>query len=57
MLKSDLFDSFDFKSNLILDQISKQNLDLIASKFETISFNKGDKIFYEDGKRIQSVAD
>jgi CRP-like cAMP-binding protein len=49
MLKSDLFDSFDFKSNLILDQISKQNLDLIASKFETISFNKGDKIFYEDG--------
>ncbi len=41
--------SFDFKCDLLLKALSKQDLALFKSKQEQLHFSKGDKIFYEDG--------
>jgi CRP-like cAMP-binding protein len=44
-----LQDKFNFKSNLILNDLSEKDIKKVKSCFEPINFKKGNKLFYEDG--------
>lgn len=40
---------FDFKSDFLLHGLSKSQQEKVMECFETITFSKGDRLFYEDG--------
>jgi len=42
-------DSFDFKCDLLLQSLKKEEVALVESVQEKLFFESGDKIFYEDG--------
>lgn len=44
-----LKNQFDFKSDFLFSELSKEEVNRIRSSFEPIRFKKGSKLFYEDG--------
>lgn len=44
-----LLSKFDFKSNFLFDGLSQSEKEHIEGCFEPIAFDKGGKLFYEDG--------
>lgn len=40
---------FDFRSDILLNELTKEELNFVKSIQEKIFFSKGDKLFYEDG--------